>query len=241
MQHTPLDIIFEDPFLCVLNKPSGIHSVNLSAEDKAEPSIASLLIQYDPAFEIASLKPQDGGLINRLDFETSGAIIAAKDRATWNFLFEEQRNQRINKTYLALVDGEICDKISIETWIYSRYRSSQKVSVEPANNRQPERSQLATTEFFPLKFLPNKRLTLVRALAHAARRHQIRAHAAYLGHPLIGDELYGSTRNLKDVISLKQTNPGFALHAHTLSFRHPDNLETYNFEAPANPELYQLT
>ena len=237
MKHTPLEILFEDPFLCIINKVSGIHSV---AQNKieSENSIARMLIQKDASYELVAPKALDAGLVNRLDFETSGIVIAAKKREVWEKLFEDLKAGKLNKSYLAILDGNLEQREKVETWIYSRHRGSKKVSQKHILDERPDRALPAESLFFPINFNKWKNLTLASITAHSARRHQVRAHAAWLGAPLCGDQLYGSNRSLKEV--LKQASaPNFALHAYKLEFSHPETDEKISITAPYDAGIYE--
>jgi 23S rRNA-/tRNA-specific pseudouridylate synthase len=237
MKHTPLEILFEDPFLCIINKSSGIHSVAQN-KSESENSIAQQLIILNPIFKTASPKTLDAGLVNRLDYETSGILIAAKKIEIWEKLFENLKAEKIEKRYLAILDGEFPHTERAETWIYSRYRGSKKVSQKSISDAPPERSLPATSIFSPLKFNTKKNLTLASVTAHSARRHQVRAHAAWLGVPLCGDALYGSKRNLNKVL-FGANFPTFALHAHHVDFSHPVTQEKISITAPVDSKLYE--
>jgi 23S rRNA-/tRNA-specific pseudouridylate synthase len=236
MKHTPLEILFEDPFLCIINKPSGIHSVAQS-KSESENSVAKQLIEINPLFQTASPKPLDAGLVNRLDYETSGILIAAKKIEIWETLFENLKAERINKSYLTILDGRLPRTERPETWIYSRYRGSKKVSQKAISETPPERSLAAKSVFSPLKFNTKRNVTLASVTAHSARRHQVRAHAAWLGVPLCGDALYGSRRHLNEVLNAVNF-PTFALHAHRVDFSHPVTDENISITAPVDAKLY---
>ena len=224
-----LDILFEDSDLLVLNKPSNLHSV--SNEKSPEPSLANLLIEYLPSLKTAADKEGDAGLIQRLDFETSGIIIAAKNKTVWNSLFSQLKSGEIKKNYLVLVEGYLKEEIDVDTYIGSRHRGSKKVSVTEIPT---PRFLQAKSSLKPISYLKTLNASIVEIFASPARRHQVRAHAAYLGFPLYGDTLYGSKKKL-------DAAPKFILHAWKSSFTHPNTNKMLSFEAPEPEYLVSLT
>ena len=222
-------IIYSDDWLIVINKPALINSVSQSNGSLA--SIAQWLTEKYPGIEQASEEPLDGGLVNRLDFETSGILIAAKNRPSWLALKEQFSKREVDKTYIAIIEGSPALPLVIEAYIGNRYRGSKKVLVQsyPENRFQHTHSILRRT----LSQDKSKKTSVVEIEAMTGARHQIRAHCASIGHPLVGDALYGSTQTL-DIEGLP-----FALHALQISFVHPQNIKDVLFQAPA-PEYFGL-
>lgn len=226
-----LEILFEDDFLFAVNKPPCVHSV--MQEGSRENSVAFALIQRYPAEAAVSLKEDDAGLVHRLDFETSGVLVAAKTREIWLALRELFSGELINKTYVALVEGEFPRSAEISSRLGSRHRHGKKVRVYSESSAAP-RTQPAHTSFERLDFLPAHRCSVVRALLASGRRHQIRAHAAHIGHPLAGDRLYGSTLDLSEVVEHpRESLPAFLLHASSIIFPHPVTGESLQITAPS--------
>lgn len=162
--------------------------------------------------------------MNRLDYETSGILIAAKTRACWQALHQQIMEGAIYKSYLALVEGEFPASITLENYLGAPNRRAQRIRVYERQPPGRERALPARTEFFRLRHLPALGASLVKAVAHTARRHQIRAHAGHLGHPLVGDALYGSPRSLRDLLPPSEPTdeiPLFLLHAGEVRFEHP--------------------
>ena len=205
-----IKILYEDDDLYVIDKPAGIHSVML---EDGGPSVAELLLKRDPDLAKVSNHAGDAGLVQRLDFDTSGCLLAAKNKAIWDKLFLMLKNGEIKKSYLALVEGIFSEPKVVDTFIASRSRHSKKVQVL---RKETPRSQKAHSEFFPKEINQDQQISLVEGHAPTARRHQIRAHLAYLGYPLVGDSLYGSKHSLPETFKRS-----FFLHAATLSFKHP--------------------
>jgi 23S rRNA-/tRNA-specific pseudouridylate synthase len=128
-------ILHEDEALLVTLKPAGIHSVALT-EGEAAPSIGAQLLEAFPFLREVADRPGDAGLINRLDFGTSGILIGAKTRAAWEILRGDIQNGRIKKRYLAVVEGISPKETAIENYIGSPYRRSQKVRVWACASRK---------------------------------------------------------------------------------------------------------
>ena len=221
-----VECLFEDEYLFIINKQACIHSVISPRSNSL--SVAGLLVNACPELAQASAKPGDGGLINRLDFFTSGALIGAKNREIWECLRAALGSGQVNKSYLALLDGELSQKTEVQSYLGSPYRRGQKVHVYEKKPSAGVRALPARTVYRPLRVLPEPGLTLAGVEASPARRHQVRAHAAYIGRPLAGDHLYGSQTDLKAKMTASVAGrigagqlPDFFLHADTVSFRHP--------------------
>lgn len=195
-----------------------MHSVRLAHSETC--SAAAQLLEKDPARAKVSTRPDDAGLVNRLDQGTSGILLAAKTRSVWLKLREMIQEGAIQKTYLALVEGELAADNEVENYIGSPNRGASKVRVYEKKPPKKQRALPAQTKFHPLLLDARRQATMLEVSAPSARRHQIRAHAAYLGHPLVGDTLYGSSRLLRDILP-GLTLPSFLLHAASVEFRHP--------------------
>lgn len=219
MQSSILQYLFRDDAVFALDKPAQLHS----CKGEGDSSIADLLLAERPDLtEVSPRGALDAGLVNRLDFDTSGILLGAFNREAWEALHRQILSGRVEKRYLALLEGRMERPCTLSTGLGSPRRSSKRVRVYAENARGP-RILPASTEFVPRRFLDEHEATLVEVRAHSARRHQIRAHAAHLGHPLLGDSLYGSTRPLARIEGLVD-NPerrGFFLHASEAVFTHP--------------------
>lgn len=211
---TPVpEIIYQDKNLLVLNKPAGLHSVRQKGSENF--SVAQWLIQKDSSLEQIG-NSGDAGLVQRLDFDTSGLLIAAKDNSIWEALHKLIMQGGLKKYYFCLVEGIPEEKnIEIKSFIGSPYRRASKVKVYKKNPGKPHRALAAKTNFSLLSFNKKSKFSLFKAEASTARRHQIRAHAAAIGHPLVGDSLYGAKQ------ILDQYDAGFYLQASFISFLHP--------------------
>jgi 23S rRNA pseudouridine1911/1915/1917 synthase len=228
----PENFLFSDSDLFAVYKPAGMHSVKIP-EDGGY-SLADDLVAYDPQLSLASRSSLDGGLVQRLDFGTSGVLLGAKNRATWDALYEALSAGKIEKSYVALVEGEISQTATVSTLIGSPHRGAKKMRIYSRPPTPPVRALPGTTVFTPIKYLAQFNMTLIQAEASPARRHQIRAHAAHIGHPLVGDQLYGSQRSIGALCSAPRD---FFLHAWRLKFKHPKSSEIIEVESDFKVEL----
>jgi len=149
---------------------------------------------------------------------SSGVLLGAKNRATWELLFNALLHGEIKKRYVALVEGVLSEGTTFSSYIGTPHRGARKVKVYEKEPAKSARALLGTTVFSPLEKPHPTGISLVVAEASPARRHQVRAHAAYLNHPLVGDALYGSTSSLAGMT--RQTRE-FFLHAWEVRFVHP--------------------
>ena len=225
-------IIHEDKHLLVLNKPSGIHSVR----QKKSPhfSVAQWLIERNLEIEGVG-KPGDAGLVQRLDFDTSGLLIAAKSNSIWEAIHAAIMKGEVLKYYYCLIEGLLEEKnIFVDSFIGSPYRRGTKVKVYKTNPGKPHRALAAKTKFSFISSNQKSKISLLKVEASTARRHQIRAHAAAIGHPLIGDSLYGSSSDLDGYAG------GFYLQASFLSFKHPASGERLELELQIPTEIEKI-
>lgn len=197
---TPLAILYEDDHFLVVNKPANVASVpsHLYADDSMVNRVRGYLMRTHAASQVTHI-------VTRLDRETSGIVIFAKHHFAHTVLDTQLKQHRLKKTYLCVVSGIIESKHGvIDTPIGREPGSFIKRMV-----RQDGRS--AQTEYWLAKRMPTS--TLLRVNLHTGRTHQIRVHMASIGHPLVGDFLYG-----------QQTNPWIhrqALHCASVSFYNP--------------------
>jgi 23S rRNA pseudouridine1911/1915/1917 synthase len=231
-----LDIIFQNKNYIFINKPAGIHSTQLPKGGGS--SLADLLIQSNPqAWEIAA-KPEDAGLLNRLDFETSGVIVAAKSRAAWLAGRDLFKSEALKKTYLVIIEGDFKEPQYVENYLGTPNRGAKKIKVYKSKPAKAARALLAQTEFEPLGYDSARDCSLVRVVCPKAQRHQVRAHSAFLGFPLLGDELYGATRKFAAVYSGETRQ--FMLHAEKLQFVDPLSGDLLSVQAPLPAKYFQI-
>jgi 23S rRNA pseudouridine1911/1915/1917 synthase len=210
----PLDIIFEDPDLIVINKPAGL--VVHPGAGHREHTLVNALLHHCPGLSQIGGKERPG-IVHRLDKETSGCLVVAKNDTTHRALSDQFASRSVDKIYLALVSGKLRRMAgSIDEKIGRHPVHRQKMSV---NSR---RGRVAKTEYRMLS--AGDEMSLVECQLHSGRTHQIRVHMHHIGHPVIGDKIYGSKKADKYQRQM--------LHAWKLGFRHPATGEWKEFEAP---------
>jgi 23S rRNA pseudouridine1911/1915/1917 synthase len=209
-----LDVIFEDDDLLVLNKPAGI-VMHPGAGHQAHTLVNALLAHCQNLSGIGG--KERPGIVHRLDKETSGALVVAKNDATHRDLSSQFAARTMTKIYLALVAG-ILRKTSgvIDKAIARHPVHRQRMSIARRQGRS------AKTEYRVIR--SGAEISLVECILHSGRTHQIRVHLHHLGHPVLGDKLYGGKR--------AGDYPRQMLHAWKLAFRHPRSGEELSFEAP---------
>jgi len=215
------DIRYEDKDVVVINKPKGL-VVHPSNTD--EPTMVHGLLA-----EITDLSGINGvlrpGIVHRLDKDTSGLLIVAKNDQAHRFLAEELRKRTIKRKYLALVHGVIPhDYGTIEAPIGRNTKDRKKMAVTAKNSKE------ATTNFKVIKRF--SKYTLVECELLTGRTHQIRVHMQYIGYPLVGDPKYGQKKTL--------ATKGQLLHAYKLSFISPKSKEEIEIEAELPSEFAEI-
>jgi 23S rRNA-/tRNA-specific pseudouridylate synthase len=214
-----IEIVFEDKYLLAFEKPAGLHTVLLAKSALAD-SLAKRILKINPSAKNISSNPGDAGLVNRLDFETSGIVLAAKTPDIWQKFRAMFKHNKISKYYCALQEGRLPALTEFRNFIGTSGRRSQKVKVFERKPAAKYRALNAESEFRLIKYLKDSDVSITDIKLITGRRHQIRAHAAHISKPLLGDKLYGSARNLSEIFSLGKDR-GFFLHAWKYCFAHP--------------------
>ena len=209
----PLEVLYEDDDLLVLNKAAGM-VVHPAAGNPTGTIVNALLHHCTSLSGIGG--EQRPGIVHRLDKETSGCLVVAKNDLAHQGLSKQFAGRTILKVYLALASGHFAKKSGvIEAEIARHPVHRKKMSVVESG-----RGRASTTDYRVLRELPGA--SLVECTLHTGRTHQIRVHLKHLGHPLLGDELYGR-------------RAGYArqmLHAWKLGFAHPRTGEWMEFQSP---------
>jgi 23S rRNA pseudouridine1911/1915/1917 synthase len=225
----PLDILFEDSDLAVINKQAGM-VCHHGAGIRSGTLVNALLYHMG---QLDTGDPSRPGIVHRLDKNTSGVIVVAKNTFTHRKLSLQFRNRSVEKEYLSLVYGHLSsEKGTIDMPIGRDPRDRKKIST------RSRRSRSAVTHFFLEKRYPL--FSLLRIRIETGRTHQIRVHLAYKGHPIVGDTLYGGKRYLnlpaKLLSVVKELQRPF-LHSHRLTFHHPTTGKSMTVEADLPEEL----
>lgn len=216
----PLDIVYEDSDVIVVNKPSGM-IVHPSSGIYSGTLVNALLYHcHDLSGINGVLRP---GIVHRIDKETSGLLMVAKNDHAHRSLSEQLKDHSVSRKYVALVHGLIPHSHGkINAPIGRDINDRQKMAVTKNNSKE------AVTNFTVLKRYQD--MTLIECRLETGRTHQIRVHMAYIGYPVYGDPKYGYKRD-------DQTN-GQYLHAKTLGFIHPTTGEYLEFESPL-PDYFE--
>jgi 23S rRNA pseudouridine1911/1915/1917 synthase len=244
----PLDILYEDKYLAVVNKPAGmmVHAGAGSTDDaRNRGTLVNALLHH-----MAKLSDVGGelrpGIVHRLDKQTSGAIVVAKDDVTHRKLGEMFADRRVAKTYVALLHGKLAkDNVTVNLPI-----ARDLVRRTRMTTRRPD-GRSAVSHFQVLERLATRygAFTLVEVRIETGRTHQIRVHAQSLGHPVVGDTLYGAPRSIVPARNEGNRHPteGEAvtmernfLHAAHLEFAHPRSGKGLAIDAPLAAELNQF-
>ena len=212
----PIDIIYEDGDLAVVNKPQGM-TVHLGNGNVDGTLVNALLYKLDSLSGINGvIRP---GIVHRIDKDTSGLLVVAKNDRAHLSLSKQIEEKTCKRTYLALLEGNLkTDSGTVTTYIGRSPQDRVKMAVV-----EPDKGKLAITDYKVEKRFEG--YTLCRFDLKTGRTHQIRVHAKHLGHPVVGDKVYGIKKQ-------KFKLNGQLLHAFKLSFIHPTTLKEMTFEAP---------
>lgn len=217
----PLAVLFENEDLLIVNKPAGMVVHPAAGHDRG--TLVNAVLGYDPDIEGIGGEERPG-IVHRLDKDTSGLIVVAKNERAHRWLTEQFKTRRVEKTYLALVDGKPPTPTGrVEAPIGRDPRDRKKMAIVKAEKGREAVSEYRTLESFP-------RHTLLEFHPHTGRTHQIRLHCAFLGCPITGDVTYGHRKPSLDL------NRHF-LHAWRLKLTLPGESAPRLFEAPLPPEL----
>ena len=183
-----LDVVHEDASVIVVNKPGGMPCHPLHAEERE--TVMNAVVARFPETATVGEKPLEGGLVHRLDNGTSGALLIARNRGTFEKLRDAIRAGRIARRYEALVAGAVDGKIQIDSPIAHHLKNARKMVVgDPASANPKRAGRAASTLAEPLRRVGE--FTLLSVAPKTGSRHQIRVHLASVGHPIVGDTLYG--------------------------------------------------
>jgi 23S rRNA pseudouridine1911/1915/1917 synthase len=231
----PLDVLYEDDYLAVINKPAGmmVHAGSGATDDARNRGtlVNALLYHFNHLSDVGGdLRP---GIVHRLDKQTSGIILVAKDDSTHRKLGDMFSRRQVAKTYIALVHGDVTkDNITVTLPIARDLIRRTRMTTRRADGRSAishvkvlERIQSAYGAF-----------TFVEVRIETGRTHQIRVHMQSIGHPVVGDTLYGAPHVIPGLAAELNLDRNF-LHAAHLSFAHPKTNKAMDIDAPLPSQL----
>lgn len=224
----PLDIVYEDDDVIVINKPKGM-VVHPAAGNYTGTMVNALMYHCKDNLSGINgvLRP---GIVHRIDKDTTGLIIAAKNDKAHRSLAEQLKEHSITRRYKAIAIGTFKEKEGrIEATIGRSTTDRKKMAANARNGKD------AVTHYKVLGEIAGK-YSYIECILETGRTHQIRVHMAYIGHPLLGDAVYGPYKEGQKILGL--TFEGQCLHAGILGFVHPSTGEYMEFEAPL-PEYFQ--
>ena len=220
-QDIPIEVVYEDNDIIVVNKPKGmvVHPANGNPDGTLVNAILAMC--KDSLSGIGGeIRP---GIVHRLDKDTSGLLIVAKNDEAHMNMSKQIQERKVTKKYIALVRGVVAeDEATIDLPIARSTKDRKKMAVDPKGKN-------AVTHFKVLKRYDN--YTLLELKIDTGRTHQIRVHMSYIGHPVVGDEVYSNGKNEFGV-------QGQMLHARYLQFKHPITGKELSLEAPI-PEYFE--
>lgn len=236
-ENIPLDIVYEDDSLLLVNKPAGM-VVHPGHGNYSGTLVNALAYHFENLPVNSNNRP---GLVHRIDKDTSGLLVIAKTEQAMTHLAQQFFDKTTEREYMALVWGTLEDEEgTIEGHIGRNPKNRLQMQVFP----EGEQGREAVTHYKVLERLGY--VTLVSCRLETGRTHQIRAHMKYIGHPLFNDARYGGDRILKGTTFTKYKQfvenafrllPRQALHARTLGFRHPVSGQQMHFEAPVPEDM----
>ncbi len=229
-QKLPLDIVFEDRSLIVVNKPAG-RVVHPGAGNR-DATLQNALLAYDAKLA----RVPRAGLVHRIDKDTSGLLVVARTLAAHTVLTEAIASHAVEREYLAVCVGRMTAGGTVDEPI-GRHRTQRLKMAVRSDGREAVTHYRVEARF--------RAHTLVRARLETGRTHQIRVHLAHVGYPLIGDPLYGGRPKLPprasaELLAALDAFRRQALHAETLRFAHPKSGEPLAFSVPLPDDMQRL-
>lgn len=227
----PIDIIYQDNSIIVINKPSGL-VVHPGAGNKTHTLVNALINKFPEIKNIGH--PMRPGIVHRLDKETQGLMIIAKNLASYYSLIQQFADRKVKKKYYAIVWGKPKNITGVLSIPIGRSQKDRK-KVSPFTKKAKE----AVTEYKVIK--SNEYFSLLDINIRTGRTHQIRVHMSYSGFPIVGDKKYSGANwnRIKEKVlreKLKKLNL-FALQAYYIAFNHPEKNEWLEFSLPLSEQL----
>ena len=222
-QDLPVEVIYEDNDIIVINKPKGmvVHPANGNPDGTLVNAVMAMC--KDSLSGIGGeIRP---GIVHRLDKNTSGVIIVAKNDKSHINLSEQIKNHEVKKTYIALVRGMPKENEATINMPIGRSKTDRKKMAVDAKGKN------AVTHFKVLKRYPRENCSLLEVNIETGRTHQIRVHLSHIGYPIIGDDVYSNGKNKWNVV-------GQCLHSKSIDFNHPITGKQMHLEAKL-PEYFE--
>lgn len=215
-QDIPVEIIYEDTDIIVVNKPKGmvVHPANGNPDGTLVNAIMAICKDSLSGIGV-EIRP---GIVHRIDKDTSGILIIAKNDKAHINLSEQIKNHEVQKTYIAMVRGMVKENEATINMPIGRSTRDRKKMAVTQNGKQ------AITHFKVIKRFPNHNCTLLEIKIETGRTHQIRVHLSQIGYPIIGDSVYSNGKNEWGI-------QGQCLHAKSLQFKHPTTEKEMFLEA----------
>lgn len=219
----PLDILYEDDDIIIVNKPAGM--VVHPAPGHPTGTLVNALLHYAPGISIAgSTRP---GIVHRLDKDTSGVMVVARNDRASQYLIEQWTTGRVQKRYVALVAGSLSEEEAVIDVPVARHRTDRKRMAVDRNGKSATTVATVAERFGDV--------TMLDIDLRTGRTHQIRVHMAYIRHPIIGDSVYGGATSMRIASELGVSRQ--MLHARSLAFALPASGEHMEFVAPVADDL----
>ncbi len=222
----PLDIIYEDNDVIVVNKPKNM-VVHPAAGHYSGTLVNALMYHLGDNLSGINgvMRP---GIVHRIDMDTTGSVIICKNDKAHRDIAQQLKDHSINRVYHAICYGIIAeDEGTVNANIGRSQKDRKKMAVVA-----DDQGKSAITHYRVLERFPNSKMTYIECRLETGRTHQIRVHMAHIGHPLLGDEVYGPEKKSKFNLQ------GQCLHAKTLGFRQPETGEYIETDAPL-PEYFE--
>lgn len=219
-----LNILYEDEYLLIVNKPANM-PVHPSSQNY-ENTLSNIVANYLKKQGIYNIH-----IVTRLDHNTTGICIFAKNSYIQELFVRKKEIINLQKWYMAIVDGKFKEKHGIITENIARKKDT--IILREVN----EQGNFAKTEYFVENYNQEKNYTLVKILLHTGRTHQIRVHMSHIGHVLLGDDLYASVYNINDITKYIDRQ---ALHSHKITFNHPITNKFTEIECPMPSDMQNL-
>ena len=221
-EEIPLELLYEDDWLLALNKPAGL--VTHPAPGHWEGTLAHALLHHCGERLSGIGGVARPGIVHRLDRDTSGVMVVAKNDAAHRALARQFAARRVRKIYWAIVCGEPAQDQGVIDAPVARHPRERKRMAVVGNGRPASTAYRVIERFGPA--------ALAEAELHSGRTHQVRVHFKHLGHPLAGDPVYGERANRRLAAAIGFRPPRQMLHARLLGFAHPEDGRPMEFEAP---------